>query len=75
MRLLNDWKQNKEVQQILRDYTEGDKVQLSIAAYVSQLVADTMNQGLIPKTEIQAVELSLNLDAILLRIINPNSIE
>ncbi len=75
LRLLNDWKQNKEVQQILRDYTDGDRSKLSIAEYVSQLVADTISQGLIPKTEIQAVELSLNLDAILLRIINLNSIE
>jgi hypothetical protein len=68
MRLLNDWKQNKEVQQILRDYTEGDKSQLSIEEYTTNLVHDTMNRGLVPKTEIQAVDLTLSLDAILLRI-------
>ncbi|WP_310425710.1 C-terminal helicase domain-containing protein, partial [Chamaesiphon sp. VAR_48_metabat_135_sub] len=69
LRLLNDWKQNKEVQQILRDYTEGDKSQLSIEEYTTNLVYDTMNQGLIPKAEIQAVDLSLSLDAMLLRVI------
>ncbi len=68
MRLLNDWKQNKEVQQILRDYTDGDKAQLSIEDYTTNLVFDTMNQGLIPKTEIQAVELNLSLEAMLLRM-------
>ena len=68
LRLLNDWKQNKEVQQILRDYADGDKSQLSIEEYTTNLVHDTMNQGLIPKTEIQAVELNLSLEAILLRI-------
>ena len=67
MRLLNDWKQNKDVQQILREYTDGDKYQLSIEEYTTNLVHDTMDRGLIPKAEIQAVELNLSLDAILLR--------
>jgi superfamily II DNA or RNA helicase len=68
LRLLNDWKQNKEVQQILREYAEGEKSQLSIEEYTTNLVNDTMSQGLIPKTEIQAVELNLSLEAMLLRM-------
>jgi hypothetical protein len=68
MRLLNDWKQNKEVQQILRDYTDGDRSKLSIDRYTINLVHDTMDRGLIPKTEIQAVALNLPLDAILMRM-------
>jgi hypothetical protein len=68
MRLLNDWKQNKEVQQILRDYTDEDRAKLSIEDYTTNLVHNTMDRGLIPKAEIQAVGLSLSLDAILLRM-------
>ena len=68
LRLLNDWKQNKEVQQILRDYTDGDKSQLSIEEYTTNLVHDTTDRGLIPKIDIQAIDLSLSLDAMLLRL-------
>jgi hypothetical protein len=68
LQLLNDWKQSKEVQQILRDYTEGDKSQLSIEEYTTNLVNETMSQGLISQTSIQAVELNLSLEAMLMRI-------
>jgi hypothetical protein len=41
---------------------------LSIEEYVTNLVNDTMSKGLISKKQVQAVDLSLSLNALLLRV-------
>jgi superfamily II DNA or RNA helicase/rRNA pseudouridine-1189 N-methylase Emg1 (Nep1/Mra1 family) len=65
---LDSWKESKAVQKILRDYAEGDQSKLPIDEYVTTLVNDTTNLGLLPMEKAQAVSLRLSLDAILLRI-------
>jgi hypothetical protein len=66
--VLDIWKDSKNVQKILRDYAEGDRSKLPIDEYVTNLVNDTTNLGLLPVEKAQANSLRLSLDAILLRV-------
>ncbi len=68
LKILNDWKDKKSVQQILRNYTDGEESKLPLPEYVVSLVGETMSQSLIPKEQIQPSFLSLSLSAMLLRI-------
>jgi superfamily II DNA or RNA helicase len=66
--VLDIWKDSKNVQKILRDYAEGDKSKLPIDEYVTNLVNDTTDLGLLSVEKAQASSLRLSLDAILLRV-------
>ncbi len=66
--ILDSWKENKAVQKVLKDYAEGDRSKLPIDEYVTSLVNDTTNLGLLPVEKAQAYSLRLSLDAMLLRI-------
>jgi superfamily II DNA or RNA helicase len=68
LKILNDWKDKKSVQQILRNYTDGEESKLPLAEYVVSLVGETMSQSLFPKEQIQPCFLRLSLSAMLLRI-------
>jgi Helicase conserved C-terminal domain len=65
---LDNWKESKVVHKILRDYADGDRSKLSIDEYITNLVNDTMNLGLLHVEKAQATSLRLSLDAILLRV-------
>jgi hypothetical protein len=65
---LDSSKESKSVQKVLKDYADGDRSKLPIDDYVTNLVDDTMNLGLLPLEKAQAVSLRLFLDAILIRV-------
>lgn len=64
---LNAWKEIKQVQKLLREYTDGDKAQLDDAAFVTQLVQDTEKLNLITYEGIKPTRLQVSLAALLLR--------
>ncbi|KJH70220.1 helicase-related protein [Aliterella atlantica] len=65
---LNAWRENKQVQKLLRDYTDGNKAQLDDASFVSQLVQDTDKLNLIAQEGIKPSSLKVSLAALLLRV-------
>jgi hypothetical protein len=68
LKKLNSWKNLKPVQKLLRSYTDGDKISLEDADFVTQLVADTDALNLLGSDEIKAVSLTAHLSALLLRM-------
>jgi len=64
---LNAWKEIKQVQKLLRDYTDGNKAQLDNAIFVTHLVQDTEALNLIVHEGIKPKSLQVSLAAILLR--------
>lgn len=64
---LNAWHENKQVQKLLRDYTDGSKAQLDDTSFVSQLVQDTDKLNLIAQEGIKPSSLKISLAALLLR--------
>lgn len=67
LKKLNVWKGIKSVQKLLRDYTDGAKVELKTSIFVAELVADTDEKNLILNDAIKPTTLSVSLLAILLR--------
>ncbi len=64
---LNEWKESKQVQKLLRDYTDGSKAALDDEAFVVQLVEDTDKLNLIATEGIKPTSLQISLAALLLR--------
>lgn len=64
---LNTWKNNKGVQKLLRNYTDGAKSKLDDATFVSELVEDTNALNLIASEGVKPTSLKVSLAAILLR--------
>ncbi|PSB65367.1 helicase [Chroococcidiopsis cubana CCALA 043] len=65
---LNAWKEMKQVQKLLRDYTDGEKAKLNDIDFVIQLVQDADKLNLIANEGIQPSMLQVSLAAILIRI-------
>lgn len=65
---LNQYKTQKSVQKLLKDYTEGDKSNLSDTQLIQQLVNDTALLSLINYDTTQAKSLTISLNALLLRV-------
>lgn len=64
---LNAWKEIKQVQKLLREYTDGDNSRLDDASFVTQLVQDTDKLNLIAFEGIKPTHLQVSLAALLLR--------
>ena len=64
---LNASKENKKVQRLLRDYTDGDKAKLDNVDFVIQLVQDTEKLSLLTIEGIIPTSLQVSLAAFLLR--------
>lgn len=64
---LNTWKEIRQVQRLLREYTDGDKATLDDATFVTQLVQDTDKLNLITQDGIKPTSLQVSLAAFLLR--------
>lgn len=64
---LNAWKQNKQVQRLLREYTDGSKADLNNETFVMQLVEDTDKLNLIATEGIKPTSIQVTLAALLLR--------
>ncbi len=65
---LNAWKTLKQVQKLLREYTDGDKAQLEDLVFVTQLVEDTNKLNLIVNDGIKPASLKVSLAALLLKV-------
>jgi hypothetical protein len=64
---LNASKENKKVQKLLRDYTDGDKAKLDDVDFVTQLVQDTEKLSLLTIEAIIPTIVQVSLAAFLLR--------
>lgn len=64
---LNNWKEMKPVQKLLRDYTDGNKTTLDDENFVMQLVQDTDKLNLIASEGIKPTGVQISLAALLLR--------
>jgi hypothetical protein len=64
---LNASKQNKKVQKLLRDYTDGDKAKLDDVDFAIQLVQDAEKLSLLTIEGIIPTSLQVSLAAFLLR--------
>lgn len=64
---LNAWKENKRVQRLLREYTDGNKSKLDDATFITQLVLDTDELNLIETEGIKPTSVKISLAAFLLR--------
>jgi Helicase conserved C-terminal domain len=64
---LNTWRENKKVQTLLRNYTDGAKSQLEDAEFIVQLVQDTNDLSLIAFNAIAPTSLKITLSALLIR--------
>jgi hypothetical protein len=64
---LNTWKEMKQVQKLLRDYTDGEKAKLDDVDFVIQLVQDADKLNLIATEGIRPTSLQVSLAAFLLR--------
>jgi len=64
---LNAWKEIKQVQKLLREYTDGNKANLDDETFVMQLVEDTDKLNLIATEGIKPTSMQVSLAALLLR--------
>lgn len=64
---LNQRKESKKVQKLLREYTDGDRSNLNDSEFIKQLVNDTENLNLLSFEEIKPTSLKASLSALLLR--------
>ena len=64
---LNQWKSKKQVQRILKKYTEGDLLLLQPKEYLLQLLKETQKLNLLSSDTIRPVSLKLSVAAMLLR--------
>ena len=64
---LSAWKELKQVQKLLREYTEGSKANLDDETFLVQLVQDTDKLNLIANERIKPTSLRVSLAAILMR--------
>ncbi|MGJ3250529.1 MAG: helicase-related protein [Elainellaceae cyanobacterium] len=67
LKKLNSWKNLKAVQKLLRNYTDGTNADLEDVVFVQQLVTDADALSLLGSEEIKAVNLRVELSALLLR--------
>ncbi|BDA71708.1 hypothetical protein CAL7716_058740 [Calothrix sp. PCC 7716] len=68
LKKLAQWKEtHKNVQKLLREFTEGAKSKLDDESFLRQLVEDTIDLGLIGGDGIKATSLTVSLAAVLLR--------
>jgi superfamily II DNA/RNA helicase len=67
LKKLNSGKEQKKVQKLLRDCTDGDKSQLNDDEFIKQLVNDTEIFNLLNLEEIKPTSLKASLSALLLR--------
>ncbi|MGH2414728.1 MAG: C-terminal helicase domain-containing protein, partial [Microcystaceae cyanobacterium] len=67
LKKLNQGKEHKKVQKLLREYTEGNQIQLSDLEFVKQLVNDTEVLNLLSFEGIKPTRLKASLSALLLR--------
>ncbi len=67
LKKLNSGKELKKVQKLLRDYTDGDRLQLNDDEFISSLVNDTEILNLLSFEGIKPVSLKVSLSALLLR--------
>ncbi|YAF99049.1 MAG: helicase-related protein (plasmid) [Nodularia sp. CChRGM 3473] len=67
LKKLNSWRENKSVQKLLKDYTDGDKSGLDNEKFVIQLVQDTDKLNLILDEGIKPSSVQFSLAAFLLR--------
>ncbi|MDJ0773370.1 MAG: helicase-related protein [Mastigocoleus sp. MO_167.B18] len=65
---LSSWKDIKQVQKLLREYTEGSQNNLDDKTFIVQLVRDTDKLSLLPNYGIKATSLKVSLAAILMRV-------
>jgi len=64
---LSSWKELKQVQKLLREYTEGSKTNLDDETFIVQLVQDTDQLNLIAMDGAKPTSLGVSLAAILMR--------
>ena len=64
---LNQWKSKKQVQRILKKFTEGDLLLLQPKEYLLQLLKETQKLNLLSSDTIRPVSLKLSVAAMLLR--------
>jgi hypothetical protein len=67
LKKLNSQRENKYVQKLLKDYTDGDKTSLDDEKFVIQLVQDTDKLNLILTEGIKPSSMQISLSALLLR--------
>jgi hypothetical protein len=67
LKKLNSCKHMKDVQKLLRNYTEGEASKLEISNFVVQLVFDTSRLSLLPTDTVRPTSLRVSLSAMLLR--------
>jgi hypothetical protein len=67
LKKLNSCKHMKDVQKLLRNYTEGEASKLEISNFILQLVFDTSRLSLLPTDTVKPTSLSVSLSAMLLR--------
>jgi hypothetical protein len=65
---LNQHKQNKQVQKLLKQFTDGDKSKLGNDDFIKQLVSDTDKLSLIDMEVIKPSKLTVSLSALLMLI-------
>lgn len=64
---LNAWREKKDVQKLLRNYTDGEQSKLDNATFITQLVRDTDKLNLITLEGTKLTSLQVSLIAFLLR--------
>ncbi|AVH74424.1 helicase-related protein [Nostoc sp. 'Lobaria pulmonaria (5183) cyanobiont'] len=67
LKKLNSWRENKSVQKLLKEYTDGNKAGLDNEDFVIQLVEDTDRLNLILDEGIKSTSIKVYLAALLLR--------
>jgi superfamily II DNA or RNA helicase len=67
LKKLNFWKGSKNVQKLLREYTDGTKAQLNSSVLVTELVKDTDTLNLIASEGIKPTSMKFAVAALLLR--------
>ena len=67
LKKLNSWRENKSVQKLLKEYTDGNKAGLDNDNFVIQLVEDTDRLNLILDEGIKSTSIKIYLAAFLLR--------
>jgi SNF2 family DNA or RNA helicase len=67
LKKLNGGKHRKNVQKILKDYTDGEKAKLEGGEFLSQLIEDTDYLNLLLFDEVKATSLKISIAALLMR--------
>jgi superfamily II DNA or RNA helicase len=68
LKLLNEWKALKNVQRLLKDFTDGARSQLEDASFITQLVYAVDRLALIPSENIKPTSIRFSVASLLLRM-------